>query len=436
MTNSKWIRRALLGGVAMTVMAAGAQADDLSALKAQIESLQARVNTIEARGAALPEGVSFLTVARGHKGIKSVNEAEYDINAAPEGRGMTIAVTPTADLPAPATEITISGYVRNLAIYLHTNNAGASDNEFRDAARGNVTVKSKTDTAVGQIRTTINFRGDFAVDGHGHDTAANVRVALGEWDFMPNWTLKAGHGGQIAALTNVSFAGVTTPYGIDSSRHSQLGVHYTGGPLVFGFGIENPTRDVYAAVNDTTTMPDFAAYAQFNAPGGHSLRVVGNIAKVVETNGAGTAVAGHDTGWLFGVGAKVNAGMFGFNAGFAYSKGMGDSDIINGADYRRLSENGTASTGSLAKVWGVQANATFGVNEATTLYIGGGYYNYTSTLALAAMKDHGYKVTGGIAWRPVSALQVALEGSFGKDTTVGAGSQKAALGAVGFWFFF
>ena len=47
MTNTKWLRRALLGGVALSVMAAGAQADELSDLKAQLEALQSRVNTLE-----------------------------------------------------------------------------------------------------------------------------------------------------------------------------------------------------------------------------------------------------------------------------------------------------------------------------------------------------------------------------------------------------
>ena len=49
MSNSKWIRRALLSGVALSVMATGAQADELSALKAQLEALQSRVNTLEAQ---------------------------------------------------------------------------------------------------------------------------------------------------------------------------------------------------------------------------------------------------------------------------------------------------------------------------------------------------------------------------------------------------
>ncbi len=62
MTNSKWLRRALLGGVALGVATTGAQAEDLSALKAQLEALQNRVNELEttpAAPSALPDGASL-----------------------------------------------------------------------------------------------------------------------------------------------------------------------------------------------------------------------------------------------------------------------------------------------------------------------------------------------------------------------------------------
>ncbi len=44
----KMIKMALLGGAALAVTTAAAKADDLSALKAQIESLNARVAQMEA----------------------------------------------------------------------------------------------------------------------------------------------------------------------------------------------------------------------------------------------------------------------------------------------------------------------------------------------------------------------------------------------------
>jgi hypothetical protein len=42
------LRKALLGGAALAVMTTGAQADELTALKAQLEALQNRVDTMEA----------------------------------------------------------------------------------------------------------------------------------------------------------------------------------------------------------------------------------------------------------------------------------------------------------------------------------------------------------------------------------------------------
>ncbi|VAV90135.1 hypothetical protein MNBD_ALPHA08-348, partial [hydrothermal vent metagenome] len=66
MTNSKWLRSMLLGGVAISVMATGAQADELADLKAQLEALQSRVNTIETAPAAnVPAGTMLMTASRG-----------------------------------------------------------------------------------------------------------------------------------------------------------------------------------------------------------------------------------------------------------------------------------------------------------------------------------------------------------------------------------
>src|SRR6185436_18146606 len=71
MTNTKWLRRVLLGGVALTVAGtAGARADELSDLKAQLEALQSRVNTMEqqpAQASNLPPGASFVTFERGSR---------------------------------------------------------------------------------------------------------------------------------------------------------------------------------------------------------------------------------------------------------------------------------------------------------------------------------------------------------------------------------
>ena len=444
MTNSKWIRRALLGGVAMAVMATGAQADDLSDLKAQIEALQARVNTIESRGAALPEGVSLITFQRGSKEIAMVGGDDTKlIDKAPEGRGFTIAITPTADLPAPATEITLSGSIRTLALWGKSKYLGTSDSDFDLAARGTLNIRSKTDTAVGQVRTRIQIRNQFStygfrapamgagiidpVDGDATTTQVEARLAYGEWDFMPGWTLLAGHAGQIAAVTNVAYPTQPAMYGLDSTRHNQIRLTYSGCPISFGVGIENPSRDNLGGLMNSTTVPDFAGFAQFNAPGGISLRVTGEAGKVGDS-----VVPGTDTGYLVGVGAAASIAQINLNAGFVYTKGLGCDSIFSAAGgYCR--DNNT--TGSLAKAYGFQANAGVGLTETVSANASFGYFNYTN-LTNAALMDHGYSVGGNIVWRPVEALQVAAEVDYfnAKD---GAGNKATTLvGGLGFWFFF
>src|SRR5262245_30300462 len=71
MTNTRWLRRALPGGLGVTVAGTtGGQGDRLSELKAQLEALQSRVNTIEQQkpaAAELPPGASLVTFERGSR---------------------------------------------------------------------------------------------------------------------------------------------------------------------------------------------------------------------------------------------------------------------------------------------------------------------------------------------------------------------------------
>jgi len=435
MTKTKWIRRALLGGAAVAVMATGAQADDLSALKAQIEALQARVNTIESRGAALPEGVSLLTVARGHKAI-AMSGDKHDINAVPEDRGLTISVTPTADLPAPATEITISGYVRALAVWSDTRDpdvggigVAVDDADFNMTARGQIDIKSKTDTAIGQVRTHIRLRGDYSAPGSVNTT---MHVAYGEWDMSDSLTLRAGHTTQIAALTNAGYGTVLIPYGIDSSRKTQMMLRVNNGPLQFGFGIENPSSDS----PQTVAYPDFAAYARYNA-GAFSMMVSGEVGAVGDAT-----VNDTDMGWVAGVGVGANLGMVKMSVGFAWSHGLGNDGIVSGARYARVG----GTTGKLADVWGVLGNVGFALNDTTSFNLAAGYYNYVDDLTPFAVAewDHGYSVGANIVWKPVNAFQFAIEGQYryDRDTNDGfvgevvTGRRRVFTAAFGTWFFF
>ena len=119
MTRTKWLRRGLLGGVALGALATGAQADELADLKAQLEALQARVAQIESAppAAAVPEGSSLVTARRGQLS-SSMIAPEPVKDRVREHQGFTFAISPTADMPAPVTEVTVSGQVRARALFI------------------------------------------------------------------------------------------------------------------------------------------------------------------------------------------------------------------------------------------------------------------------------------------------------------------------------
>ena len=309
MTNCKWLRRALLGGVAISVMSTGAMADDLGDLKAQIEALQARVNSLESTPTtgALPEGASLITFQRGQGTLGDWNVDRASEGEMPSDRGFTIAVTPTADVPAPITEVTVSGYVKADFIWDFNQDLGQTfdptaiddrdqnDVHFQAHARQTrFRIKSKTDTAIGQIRTLIE--GDFWGSGQGDRGSFRLRHAYGEWDMTPNWTLGIGRYWGLGAdlITGVPLVDFGASIGGAYSRAEQVRLQYQSGPITFAMGIQDPKRSVRDAVVfkstgvflatvtgatfvDTPDLPAFGAHLIYDAPGGHQLFLGANV---------------------------------------------------------------------------------------------------------------------------------------------------------------
>ena len=288
MTNSKWLRRALLGGVALSVMATGAQADELTALKAQLEALQSRVNSLETAPApaALPEGYSYMTYGRGAGSNNDWgNESQTDLVNQSNDRGFTVAVTPTADLPAPVAEVTVYGYVKGDVIYnfqddpfavstgwssVQTTNG--DDHLTIHAKQSRFGIKSKVDTAIGQIRTRIegDFEGNAGYGGAGTSQEVfRLRHAYGEWDMTENLTLIIGQTWRVAALlplgiSTVNFYGTA---GWTYSRDPQVKIRYSNGPLTVHLGIEEPLS------RTSSNVPVIGGSIQYDMPGGHQIAV-------------------------------------------------------------------------------------------------------------------------------------------------------------------
>lgn len=498
-TSSTWLRRALLGGVALGVMATGAQADELTALKAQLDALQSRVNQLEASGSTgaampnLPDGASWITFHRGSDLGWDQSTFARPQEYMPESRGYTIAITPSADLPAPIMEVTVSGYVKGDFI-LHTaadlgDSFAASAIPVRGdddihvrlhAKQSRFRIQSRADTAIGQIRTLIE--GDF-FGGNGNELVSNsdhfrLRHAWGEWDVTPNTTLGIGQTWSnfinlFAYPDTVDFFG---PVGIASYRQAQIRLTYHEGPWLFAVSVENP--ETFLAHNDVggapviagtcresaganlcganDEFPDFTARFEYSAPGGHRFQVSG----VVQDNswnhggpyagnpnhGTGVIPGGdHDLGWAVMGAALINLGdIVSLALTGQYSDGARYLASSGGNPAGVVVFPGTPgfSAGEVNRIeqWGGTAALSFSVSDASTINLVGGYYGAEDNDLLSGMTEEMYTVHANWMWQPVDKMRFGWEVQYGHRTEhwdVGGDESGDSLGfQFGAWFFF
>ncbi len=269
MSKAQLLRRALLSGAALGAMAAGAQADELADLKAQLEALQARVSQIESQPPpeALPEGASLVSVRRGQ--LSSSMIAPSPVWERPrEHQGFTFSIRPTADMPAPETEVTVSGEVRVRAGFIsdpdfflfggyHDGDGGSEDEDGLSIdARGRVQVEGKTETAVGAVGATIRLESDY--DGgyqepfEGHETEdVRMDIAWGFWDATPNFQLGGGYWyntGTLQAGVDWQFSdllGLNMGFSNTTNEQIRLTWKSSDGAFTAALGIED--NDAYCA---------------------------------------------------------------------------------------------------------------------------------------------------------------------------------------------
>jgi opacity protein-like surface antigen len=460
MTNTKWLRRALLGSVALGVMASGAQADELSDLKAQLEALQSRVDQIEQQPAqmALPEGVSLLSISRGQTDLPNYGtQAAREQN--PSERGFTIAVTPTADLPAPIAEVVVYGYVKGDVIYDFTKDLGDSfyvgglwssngdhDDHIRLHARqSRFGIRSRTDTAIGQIRTQIE--GDFFSGGN----VFRLRHAYGEWDMTPNWTFLAGQTWRTAVLlpigvTTVDFSSSAGPNGFP--RAAQVRLTYHSGPISWAVAIEAPSH------TSDAKWPNLSSYLQFDAPGGHTFIVTGTVADARDTDY--DFISGDNVGWAVQAGANINlADIATLTVGGLYGEGgqhcqyLAQDTPFCGGDFGLVIDLDKAGAVDWFsdRGWGVLAGLSFGITDTTTFNVQYGLTWLENDLDFLEGHDSVLVQTvhANILWRPVQQMQLGWEVMWGEyDIDSGPGfsgafakKQDDAIRAqFGAWFFF
>jgi hypothetical protein len=451
--SAKWLRRALLGSVALGAMATGAQADDLTALKAQLEALQSRVNQLESTGpaasAGAPEGASYISFRRGSdlgwdmSNLVPANERLMD------DRGFTVAITPTADLPAPIMEVAISGYVKADFLYdTHsfmgdggtspvTIGGGDDENVRLHARQSRFRITSKSDTAVGQIRTLIE------TDFFGAGNTLRLRHAWGEWDMTPNTTFGAGQFwtnfyAQAGQINTIDFGGLKG--GSDGiSRQSQFRITHRAGPATISVALEDPTGNSFATTaNSSTTagdhdLPDLTARAAFSL-GSASVQVGGVLLENhVDRDGAGAGTQDSSIGYGLTAGVDIPFGdMITLYGHAAWTDGA-SRYISGGAGYNAVISPG----GNLRNTeqYGYTVGASFKLSEASTINAAWSAVHVTDNRASSALKSS-EKVHVNYLWQPVSKLRMGLEGIWQEDTYGGGLDDDNIRIQFATWFFF
>ncbi len=469
MNNIKGLRRALLGGAALMAMTSGVQADELAALKSQLESLQSRVDSLAqpAPRSQAPAGASLVTFERGSRMDFVAPHAARDRGNANDDAGFTIAITPSADLPAPVAEIALYGYVKGDVIYDLDGNhnkfsfsmpgqdlTGADDDGFvfLHANQSRFGIKSKVDPSIGQIRSRIEM--DFycasesadlgpGFQGFGQTFCTRLRHAFGEWDLTPNWTLLVGQTDQTAML---SIVGVTTvdnygDAGVNGgTRRAQMRLTYHDGPLSWAVSMERPEE-----VSDTL-IPDFGSYVQYDLAGGHQFIIAGQISDLGED---GNRDNDRRLGWVIGGGANINlADIATLTAGAQYTQGLTDR-WLNQLDTERRVCDINDEDCALMRGYGVTAGLIFNVNETASINVEGGYAeNLNADEGVSPLADNVWTVHGNLLWQPVKQMRLGWEVMWGREdfrkvnnrcVMVGAGddcAEDSLRFQMGSWFYF
>ena len=453
-----WASTSLLALGSVSIMALGpsmAAADELSALKAQLEALQGRVDDLASRPGSidLPEGVSLLTIRRGSMVDDGFAHMTSPRDYMPAERGFTIAVTPTADLPAPVHEVTVSGYVKADVIYdldqdlgdffTFTNLGPADDDEHirLHARQSRFRIRSRSDTAIGQIRTWIE--GDFFASS-GSANVFRLRHAWGEWDMTPRWMFGAGQTwSNFMPLWDladtVDFNG---PAGGPFSRQAQVRLTYTSGPIIAAFAVEDPRTaasffDPLAldpAVSVSERLPDFTGRLDYTFPGQHRVAVTG----VVGENRVHTSPGGTEEETHWGV---IGAAQFQLldwvtltgSGGF----GDGNARYFIGAD---VANNVFLTPGGpdieARQFWHAQGHVNVGLTDTISFNGAYGRIDFRSGDTEFDQTDWIQTVHANVWWQPVEQMRMGFEGMWAERKVEGEGKTDAARLQYAAQFFF
>jgi hypothetical protein len=407
----KMMKWALLGGAALAVTATAARADDLSALKAQIEALQNRVTQLEAQPqASMPSGYSLMALRDGQGTFEGIVSERYG-DRVREDQGFTLSVVPSADV-APVAEVSVSGEIRTALVYTdrdHNGTTKANPSEDSDgednldvANRGRIFIKGKVDTAVGEVGGYFRLQASGGGNFSDFNTDVKMNKAYGWWKFAPEWELMAGYNDITGALqTSYDWEASSIPIptvGPSDAGNEQFRLTYTSGPLAFAVSVEDADATAtsngsgsriyakkhgnfyYHGNRDRSDLPNLQAYLMYSSDA-FTAQVVGLVQD--DTYGS-------NLDWALGGGASV---------------GLMDHVTLFAAAV--VGEGTTAYQNNIAPItadeefWGGSAGVIANIAEDTRLELGVGIEDY----------DHAgqvWGVNGGLYWDPVSQVTVGI----------------------------
>jgi len=451
----------LLAGVALGALSPGLMADELAGLKSQLEALQTQVGDLERKAAGaptLPDGSTFITFARGEGTLGTFGRRSKQDDYNPD-RGFLLAITPAADIPAPVAEVALYGYVKGDVIFDFDKDigdvfyvpsiwsqSGRNDQHVRLHARqSRFGIRSKVDTAIGQIRTLIE------ADLLGSSsTNFRLRHAWGEWDFAPSWTFAAGQYWQTAALlpvgiTTVDDSGDAGPFGY--TRKAQVRLTYHSGPVSWAVAAEEPT------FTSSAEWPNFSSYLQYDTTDGHQFIVTGIVSDY--DNDRPDPAPSRTVGWAIQAGANINiADAAVFTFGGIYGQGESCNYINQTLAWCGVSDadkDGSDDFVGDADSYGAFAGFTFNLNDTTSINVEGGWSHLDNGFGGARAETikgvDAFTAHGNILWQPVEQLRLGWElmwglydwdARTGPDAFDGAAKREddAIRAQFGAWFFF
>jgi hypothetical protein len=410
----KSIKFALLAGAALAVTAAGAQADDLNALKAQIEALNARVAAMKATP-SVPAGYQLIAVSEGVQQNVPGLELTARERATYSDKVNAISVLPTADAPAGAS-ITWTGFVRTGLVYSGTErsidaairsnasdpwlDAGSLDisNDDLDVlSRGEIAVSATSDTAVGEVGVKVTLRGNF--DGAGN-ADVEMPTAWGYWAMTPELTLG---GGYAVSLGNIGYGmdGACTCHyystvGFDPGDTTQMRLNYTAGPVSVAIALEDASVDGSLAEES-----------------GDQLGVAG------EVKYAGDMLSGEVSGSWRRLNGNYLSGDDSWQVGAGLGFGLSETASVSLAAAMGEGHSGPLSIGDWrGKWWGVSGIVSSHLTDEVHVELGAGYVSrenkdlqFDDGVGLLGNSDY-WEAGGGLYYTPVDQLTIGVEASY------------------------